>query len=59
MSSYYFLIPISVLLGVTGLGAFLWSLRHRQYEDMTGAATRILLDDGDRPIADRKAPGAE
>lgn len=55
MSSYYFLIPISILFGLAGLGAFLWSLRNRQYEDLTGAATRILLDDGDKPVPDRKA----
>lgn len=40
-----FLVPIAILLGVAGLGAFLWSLRSGQYDDLEGAAARILLDD--------------
>jgi cbb3-type cytochrome oxidase maturation protein len=31
-------------MGVVGLAAFLWSLRHSQYEDLDGAGARILLD---------------
>ena len=40
--SYFFLIPISIALGLTGLGGFFWALRHRQYDDLDGAAARIL-----------------
>ncbi|MDP2737848.1 MAG: cbb3-type cytochrome oxidase assembly protein CcoS [Pseudorhodobacter sp.] len=40
--NYLFLIPISISLGVVGLGAFLWSLHTNQYEDLEGAAVRIL-----------------
>jgi cbb3-type cytochrome oxidase maturation protein len=36
-------------MGVVGLAAFLWSLRSGQYEDLDGAAERILLDDEDKP----------
>lgn len=39
------LIPGAVLLGAIGLAAFFWSLRSGQYEDLQGAAHRILLDD--------------
>lgn len=39
------LIPVSLCLGGLGLLAFLWSLRADQYEDLDGAAWRILLDD--------------
>ena len=46
-------VPIAILLGLVGLGAFLWSLRSGQYEDLDGAAERILLDDDDRPVAKR------
>ena len=49
MSSFLYLIPIALGLGVVGLLAFLWALRDGQYEDMDGAAVRILLDDEDRP----------
>jgi cbb3-type cytochrome oxidase maturation protein len=44
-----FLIPAAVALGAMGLGAFLWTLRADQYEDLEGAAHRILLDDEDLP----------
>lgn len=40
--SYLFLIPVSIALGVTGLGAFFWSMRKNQYDDLDGAAARIL-----------------
>lgn len=39
------LIPIALFLGALGLGAFLWSLRNGQFEDLEGAARRILPDE--------------
>lgn len=39
------LIPAALLLGGLGLAAFLWSLKSNQYEDLEGAAQRILLED--------------
>ena len=45
MSSLVFLIPLALVLGIIALAAFLWSLKAGQYEDMDGAAERILLDD--------------
>jgi len=36
-----------LLLGATALGAFFWSMRNGQYEDLDGAAERILFDDDD------------
>lgn len=45
MDVLLFLIPIALLLGAIGLAAFFWTLKHNQYEDMEGAANRILLDD--------------
>lgn len=44
----WFLIPISLGLGLLGLAAFFWSFRSGQYEDMDGAAERILYDE-DKP----------
>lgn len=43
------LIPIALSLGLMGLIAFLWSLRSGQFEDLDGAAERILYDDEDGP----------
>jgi cbb3-type cytochrome oxidase maturation protein len=39
------LIPAALLLGILALAAFLWSLKANQYEDLDGAARRILLDE--------------
>ncbi|WP_455269493.1 cbb3-type cytochrome oxidase assembly protein CcoS [Rhizobium herbae] len=49
MSSLVFLVPLALLLGAAALGAFLWSLRSGQYDDLDGAAERILMDDEERP----------
>ena len=47
MDVLIYLIPIALLLGLLGLGAFLWSLRDGQFDDLDGAAERILFDDSD------------
>jgi cbb3-type cytochrome oxidase maturation protein len=39
------LIPAALCLAVLGLAAFFWSLRSGQYEDLDGAAHRILIPD--------------
>ena len=46
------LIPVSLGLGGLGLLAFLWSLRADQYEDLDGAAWRVLLDDDEAGSVD-------
>lgn len=43
------LIPIALLLGGIGLAAFLWALKSGQFDDLDGAAERVLLDDDDKP----------
>ena len=50
--SYLFLIPVSLALAITALLVFLWTLRSDQYEDLDGAAERILIDE-DYPIVDK------
>jgi cbb3-type cytochrome oxidase maturation protein len=39
------LIPCAASLGLLALAAFFWSLNAKQYEDLDGAAARILLED--------------
>lgn len=51
MSALSFLIPIALFMGIAGLGAFLWSLRTGQYEDLDGAAERILSEKDDKPLS--------
>ena len=43
------LLPIALLLGFAGLLAFLWSLRTGQFDDLEGAAWRVLEDDPKEP----------
>jgi len=45
MNVLIYLVPIALGLGLTGLAAFLWSLRNGQYEDLDGAALRVLGDE--------------
>jgi cbb3-type cytochrome oxidase maturation protein len=45
MNVLVYLVPIALGLGLSGLAAFLWSLRSGQYDDMEGAALRVLADD--------------
>ncbi len=39
------LIPLALTMGAIGLGAFIWALKSKQFEDLEGAAERILYDD--------------
>ena len=45
MSVLVYLVPIALALGALGLAAFLWALRSGQFDDLDGAAERILVDD--------------
>jgi cbb3-type cytochrome oxidase maturation protein len=48
MSDYLYLIPIALALGAVTLGSFVWCLRSGQYDDLDGAAERILFDEDSR-----------
>jgi cbb3-type cytochrome oxidase maturation protein len=55
MSALAYLIPVALFLGLLGLAAFLWALKSGQFEDLDGAAHRILFDDDEtqpRPLSD-------
>lgn len=45
MNILVFLVPVALGLGLLGLAAFFWSVKSGQYEDMEGAAYRVLRDD--------------
>ena len=47
MTGLALLIPVALLMGVTGLAAFFWAMRSGQFEDMDGSAARILIEDED------------
>jgi len=45
MNVLIYLLPMALALGLIGLVAFLWSLKSGQYDDVEGAALRVLSDD--------------
>lgn len=45
MSIVAILIPVALLLGLLGLSAFFWASASGQFDDLDGAALRILIDD--------------
>ncbi len=45
MIALFWLLGVSLCLGATGLAAFLWCVRSEQYDDLEGAAQRVLFDD--------------
>lgn len=45
MNGLLILIPIALGLGLLGLFAFTWALRSGQFDDLDGAAGRVLFDD--------------
>jgi len=49
MDILLFLIPVALLLSLLALGAFMWTLKSNQYEDLEGAAHRILMEDDSNP----------
>jgi cbb3-type cytochrome oxidase maturation protein len=49
-----FMIPGGILLGLCGLWFFFWTIRSSQYDDMEGAAHRILMEDDDKPLSASK-----
>lgn len=45
MTGVLLLIPIALALGLAGLAAFFWAARSGQFEDLDGAALRVLIDE--------------
>jgi cbb3-type cytochrome oxidase maturation protein len=49
MTNLVILIPVALLLGGLGLLAFVWCLKSNQFDDLDGAAQRILIDEDPPP----------
>ncbi|MEW4467353.1 cbb3-type cytochrome oxidase assembly protein CcoS [Parasphingorhabdus sp. JC815] len=45
MSGLAILIPVALGMGLAGLGFFFWAMRNGQFDDLDGAAHRVLIDD--------------
>ncbi len=57
MNGILFLIPIALGLGLLALLAFFWAVGRGQFDDLDGAALRILIEDAAPPAA--PTPAAE
>lgn len=55
MNAVPYLILLSLCLAAVALVAFLWSLRSGQYDDLDGAAERVLFDE-ERPHEPKRGP---
>jgi cbb3-type cytochrome oxidase maturation protein len=49
MTTLLYLIPVALFFGGMSLAAFLWALRSGQYDDLDGAAVRVLADPVEEP----------
>ena len=49
MNVLVYLLPMALVLGLTGLFAFLWALKSGQFDDVEGAALRVLSDEDVSP----------
>lgn len=58
MDVLLWLIPAAVGLGLLGLLAFLWAMKSGQFDDLDGAAHRILFDDDPPAAGERPDHGA-
>jgi cbb3-type cytochrome oxidase maturation protein len=58
MTYLVWLVPIALAMGGIGLLSFLWSMRSGQYEDLDGAAERVLNLAEDRPLPRPSANGS-
>ena len=45
MNVLIYLLPMALGLGLAGLFGFMWALKSGQYNDVEGAALRVLEDD--------------
>lgn len=61
MEVIYGLLPGMLLLGIVGVGLFFWAVRSGQYDDMDGAANRLLMDDDVMvsDVADKESASSE
>ncbi|UGY15627.1 cbb3-type cytochrome oxidase assembly protein CcoS [Bradyrhizobium septentrionale] len=54
MIDFFFLVPIAIGMGLAGLASFMWTLKSGQYEDLEGAAERILFEGSEGPVVEKR-----
>ena len=53
MIDFFFLVPIAIGMGLVGLASFMWTLKNGQYDDLEGAAHRILFEGNEGPVLEK------
>ena len=56
MTILYLLIPLGLLLVAVGVGAFFWTTRSGQFDDLESPAWSVVMDDDKAPDS-RGQPG--
>ena len=50
MEILYLLIPLSIVLLLAAVAAFVWAVKNHQFEDLEGPAFRVIMDDDNDPL---------
>jgi cbb3-type cytochrome oxidase maturation protein len=60
MNVILYLLPLALALGGLGLAAFMWSLKSGQFDDLEGAAWRVVMqpDGANETIAPQDSSAA-
>ena len=58
MSIIYVIFPLALVIAAVALGAFIWSVRKGQFDDLDTPALRMLEDDDDMVAGSRSRPGS-
>jgi len=56
MSVVYIALPVTLLLAIIGVIAFIWSVRSGQLDDLSTPGVRMLTDDDDRSRRETNRP---
>ena len=54
MEVIYTLIPGMIFFGLVFIGVLFWAIKRGQYDDLEGDGNRILMDDDDPMMPDKK-----
>jgi cbb3-type cytochrome oxidase maturation protein len=54
MIDFFFLVSLAIGMGLVGLASFMWTLKSGQYDDLEGAAERILFEGKEGPAVERR-----
>ncbi len=55
MDILYLLIPLAAVVMVIALVGLIWAIKSGQFDDMEGPAHRILMDDDDPLVPQKKS----